>query len=215
MPRLLLVRHASTLRPDTPRMSGWTDLPLTDEGRRQVEALASWMLKEAPLDRVYSSPLQRARETAQALRSRVAVDIVYDDALREIHCGEVDGRPIREVEAERPELWAANLAQNDDDFRWPGGESYREFRERCVRAVRRIAASGGSRIALVTHSGFINQVVGSLSGIGLSPARWEPFRPGNASITEIDWSGDDGVLVAFDRRAGRPGSSPDASIAEA
>jgi broad specificity phosphatase PhoE len=195
--RLHLVRHGHTAgnaaRSSAP-MSGWADVPLSPLGRWEAHALRR-RIAGASFLAVYTSPLQRASETA-----RIAApgrSIIACDDLREIHCGEPDGLPIAEVKGRYAELWRANLRQDDEDFRWPGGESYRELRARCAAAVRRIAAAHpGGRVLVFTHAGFISQVLGAIHG--MSPARWESFRPSNGSITVVDWEGDGGALVQFD-----------------
>lgn len=180
-------------------MSGWTDVPLSPLGRQQVELLAAELSEQLEFEAIYTSPFRRAADTARQLSQSGLGPLHVDDSLREIHCGTVDGLRIEHVRRSYPNLWAANLSQADDDFRWPGGESYREFRRRVLSGIRRIAKRHrGERIAVVTHAGVISQVVGSLHG--LSPARWEPFRPGNASLTTLQWSGNGGWVVSFDQR---------------
>jgi alpha-ribazole phosphatase/probable phosphoglycerate mutase len=192
--RFVLVRHAATAA-GAARMSGRSDTPLSDGGRRQVARLAARIAAGPPFDAIYTSPLSRAVETARALGAARPCA-----ALQEIDCGVVDGAPVDEVRSRHGELWAANLAQDDEDFRWPGGESYRELRRRCVAAIARLAARHrGGRVAVVTHAGVISQVIGAIHG--RSAAAWEPFRPGNASLTVVDWGDDGGALVSFDDRA--------------
>jgi broad specificity phosphatase PhoE len=121
-------------------------------------------------------------------------------ALCEISAGALEGWPVAEVARHFPQLWARHLAQDDEDAGWPGGETYRHFRTRVLRAVRRIAAAhAGRRVVLVTHAGVIGQVVGWLRGAGA--ARWEVFRPRNASITELEWAGPTGRVLRFDDAA--------------
>lgn len=181
-------------------MSGWTDFPLSPLGCRQAQALARRLAQELPVSALYTSPLQRAHDTARALTDLGLPDPKPLDDLREQGCGEVDGWPVSEVRQRFPGSWEANFRQDDPDFRWPGGESHRELRERCLAAVRRLAAAHpGERIAIVTHAGVICTVVGWLHGT--SPAEWEKFRPGNGSLTEIDWTGDRGTVLRFDDRA--------------
>lgn len=198
--RLVLIRHGHTSSNSLGgmRMSGWTDTPLSDQGRRQVACLARRMSSEAaPV--LYSSPLLRALETARPVAEAAGAELRLEPGLREIHCGEVDGWPVEKVQQLYPELWAANLRQGDECFRWPGGESYRELRERSLGVLRRIAAAHpGERVLVVTHAGVISQAVGCLSGI--SPARWGCHRPENCSLTEVDWEGESGRLVSFDDR---------------
>jgi len=120
--------------------------------------------------------------------------------LREIACGSLDGLPLAEVQARHPALWRRNLAQVDENFTWPGGESYRGFRRRVVRAVTMLAAAHlGERIVVVTHAGAISQLLGALHAE--SPARWEAFRVGNGSVTELHWQGYQAALVRYNLRA--------------
>jgi broad specificity phosphatase PhoE len=121
-------------------------------------------------------------------------------SLAEVDCGVLDGLTIESVRRDHAGIWAENEAQSNDDFRWPGGETYKEFRRRVVRAVRAIARKHpGERVILITHAGVINQILGTIAG--QSAARWENFRPGNATITEVIWKGDTGHVVAFDDRS--------------
>ncbi len=145
---------------------------------------------------VYSSTLRRAAETARA----APLEPLPADSLREINCGVLDGRPLEEIRARHPELWRRNLAQNDEDFNWLGGESYRQFRRRVLEAVSAIAANHKQeRVLIFTHAGVISQVLGALAGV--SAARWEDFRPGYASITEIDWNGGSPTVRRYDDRS--------------
>lgn len=199
MTRLILVRHGQTasngVDPD-PRLSGWTDLPLSPVGRKQIRALQRRLLQGPLADALYSSPLERARDTAHAIVCASQTALRLLDDLREIGCGQVDGMPISQVKRFCPELWQENLRQDNAGFRWPGGESYREFRERCLKALRTIvSAHPAQRVILVTHAGFVSQVLGALHG--LSPACWGYFRPENASLTELDWWEKGSRVVSF------------------
>lgn len=178
-------------------MSGWTDLPLNQIGRLQAERLGRRFRHEPPVTALYSSPLTRALDTAAhiATASTSPVQCVAD--LKEINCGEVDGVPIVLVKRSHAALWERNLQQEDDDFRWPGGESYRELRERSFRAIREIAATHeGERVAVVTHCGVITQILGALHGH--RPAHWEVFRVQNTSLTVLRWAEPQPELVTFD-----------------
>lgn len=197
---LLLLRHAHTDANEhgsTPRMAGWCDIPVSEAGEAQLDALRRVSLGElAPL--VYSSTSGRAMRTAAAAgRGRPVVPL---RSLREISCGEVDGWLLADVARQHPDLWRRNLAQDDPGFAWPGGESYARFRARVLRAFRGIAARHrGERVLVATHAGAIAQVVGHAAR--LSAARWEYHRPANCSVTtiEVDCDGAIGV-IEFDRR---------------
>ncbi len=198
----MLIRHAHTGANGGPGgravLQGRTDLPLSPLGWRQVGLLQRRLHGGPGFGAIYSSPLRRARDTAAALSAAGLGPLYLCPELQEIDCGRLDGMPLVEVERSFPDLWAANLRQTDEHFRWPGGETCREFRNRCIDAVTGLASRHQGRIALVTHAGVIGQVLGWLAGT--SPARWEPFRPGNTAITEIEWNNGSGTVIQHDDR---------------
>lgn len=170
-------------------MAGWVDIDVSARGEAQLDALRAADLGDlGPV--VYASSSTRALRTAAAAAH--GRRIITLRSLREIGCGDVDGWLLADVASRFPELWERNLAQNDPDFRWPGGESYRHFRVRITRALRAIAAQErGQRVLVATHAGAIAQIVGSIEGV--SPARWEAHRPANCSVTTVACD-EDGTL---------------------
>lgn len=200
--QLILIRHGHTASNSAggAQLSGRTDVPLSGPGREEVRRLRERLRWAPPFVAIHTSPLQRAYDTALALTDAGCGPLHICDGLREIDCGVLDGLPLDEVKRRVPDLWAANLRQDDDRFRWPGGESYREFRCRCLQAVRAIErAHRGARVALVTHAGVVSQILGALEG--LSPACWERYRPMNTALTEVAWGWGSGVVVTFDDHA--------------
>jgi alpha-ribazole phosphatase/probable phosphoglycerate mutase len=200
--RLMLIRHghiaANSGELNAP-MAGWTDVPLSARGRLEVKQLTQHLRRGPQFDAIYSSPLSRASDTARLLVAAGLGPFRLFPPLKEINCGEVDGLALGEVKRRLPLLWRENCRQEREELRWPGGESYREFRNRCVGAMHSIVAAHPSgRVAVVTHAGVISQILGSIAGV--SPARWALFRPGNASVTELVWRGSSGVVVSFDCR---------------
>jgi broad specificity phosphatase PhoE len=199
---LVLIRHAHAGDPNgggPGLMCGWHDAPLSPLGRAQVEQLRARLAAEEPPSALYVSALKRAQQTAQAVPAGLRLRARLLGALREIYCGQFEGLPLAEVQSQYPELWQRHLAQTDEHFRWPGGESYCGFRSRVLSTLRRIAAAyPGQRVWVITHAGVVSQLLGAFYGI--SAARWEVFRPGNASITEVSWDGEAGTLVRFDDR---------------
>jgi broad specificity phosphatase PhoE len=199
---LVLVRHGHVAANDateTARLCGWFDPPLSTLGCRQVARLRERFGTEPPVAALYASPLTRSRTTAEAIATTLALPIHWVPDLREISCGTVDGYPLVDVQRWFPELWTRNLAQADEGFAWPGGETYRDFRARVLRAVSSIAARHpDERVVVVTHTGPISQLLGALDGI--SAARWGYGRVGNASLTTIQWSDHSGRVLQFDDR---------------
>jgi broad specificity phosphatase PhoE len=203
MTTVLLLRHGHTAGNDAgpaAPLCGWLDLPLTPLGWQEAERLAGRLAEEPSFAALYASPLRRSRDTATLIGSRTGHLLRIDPDLREISCGALEGVPLATVEQQMPRLWEANLRQDDDNFRWPGGESYAEFRRRCTTCLLRlVTAHPGQQIAVVTHAGFIAQVVGQIKGA--SPARWSCYRPGNGSITAVAYRVQEGpALLRFDDR---------------
>jgi broad specificity phosphatase PhoE len=189
-------------------LSGRTDVPLSPRGRSELQRLQARLGRSTPFDAIYASPLRRAFDTATALEQAGLGSVHRCPGLQEIDCGTLDGMPLDRVQRLYPDLWHANQRQSDSGFRWPGGESYREFRCRCLIAVRTLARTHPhGRIALVTHAGVISQLVGFLRGT--SPAQWEPYRVGNTALTEIEWERTHGRILRFDDQDHLPGSTPE------
>jgi broad specificity phosphatase PhoE len=197
--RLILIRHAhvrGTNANGDPLLCGWFDEPLSTLGRRQVEDLRKRLLNEPEPAAIYCSSLLRTRETAGALRPGMISRLYFTNSIREIHCGGLDGIPLKDVELQHPDLWQLNFLQSDENFRWPGGESYKHFRSRILRFVEKAATlHKGGCIWIFTHCGVITQLIHSIYGI--TPARWNGFRANHASITELVWEKNHKTVVRF------------------
>jgi broad specificity phosphatase PhoE len=201
MTRLVLIRHAHADTGTPPgRLCGSFDVPLSRCGRAQIHALDNRRVRADRPGVMYTSPLTRARKTAWAISGLWQVRPRVHAALTEIHCGHVEGMWIPDVQREYPEVWKRNLEQADDDFAWPGGESYRAFRHRVLGALGDIAARHeGHRIAVVTHAGVVAQVLGTIRG--RPAAVWAPDRPAPLTATEVAWAnGSPASIVRFNSR---------------
>ena len=162
MTKLTLIRHGLTEWNVSGRFQGQTDLPLSAEGREQSRQLAHYL---QPLDaaEVWTSPLRRARETAET--AFPDHDVRIDPRLMELHFGAFEGST--QAENERHERWAWWY---DDPFarNTPGGESYRELRERVVDWYEELPDQG--HVLAFTHSGTIQMLLSHV--IGVERPRW-------------------------------------------
>ncbi|WP_340116334.1 histidine phosphatase family protein [Pelagibius sp. 7325] len=162
MSRLLLIRHGATAWNEAGRLQGRSDPPLSPAGRAAVEA---WVLPpEAQRARWLSSPLLRARQTAEILAARLppGAPVAEEARLIETDWGAWEGKTLATLRAELGEAMADNEARGLD-FRPAGGESPREVQQRLHPLLADLAAAGGTTLA-VTHKGVIRAVYALASG---------------------------------------------------
>ncbi len=194
---LLLVRHAETDDNVSMRLSGWTDTDLSVRGESQVELLADHFNREhGHIDALYSSPLIRARRTAEAIGALTGHTPILLDDLREMFFGELDGRPFEELREAYAHLLDADENSAIEDFMWPSGESRTGFTARVLRVTNEIARlHAGRAVGVVTHGGLIATLLTILHGE--SAANWRKWVVPNASLSEVVWdaSTQSGALV--------------------
>ena len=184
---LLLVRHAETEDNVKLRLSGWTDTDLSPRGESQVELLADHFNRHhGHIDALYSSPLIRARRTAEAIGALTGHTPILLDDLREMYFGELDGRPFEELREAYAHLLQADENSELEDFVWPSGESRSGFTARVRRVTDYVASRHpGRSVGVVTHGGCIATLLTIL--IGESAANWRKWVVPNASLSEIVW----------------------------
>ena len=179
--KLLLIRHGLTDWVGK-RLPGRTPgIHLNEEGSAQVGALAR-RLAGLPLAAVYSSPLERALETARPLAASHGVRLEVREALVEVDCGEWAGRDLEALHSES--LWLVIRAY-PSAARFPGGESLREARDRMVALLDGIRnAHQGQMVAVVSHSDPIRLAAAHYAGMALDLFQRLVISP--ASVTAFD-----------------------------
>jgi ribonuclease H / adenosylcobalamin/alpha-ribazole phosphatase len=146
----LLLRHGQTALSAERRFAGRGDFPLTDLGLEQAAAAAARLGHRGGIDLIVSSPLRRARQTAQAVADVAAVPLAVDDDLAETDFGSWEGMSFAEVTARWPDEMAAWLA--DADVAPPGGESFAAVAVRVDAALDRLlSAHQGKTVVVVSH----------------------------------------------------------------
>jgi len=155
---LLLLRHGPTPWNEAKRFQGWGDPALSEGGRVRAACLADRLAGER-FDRVYSSDLRRAAETAGIVFPER--EITMDGRLRELHFGELEGHTHDECEARFGDpfrAWVRDPAAHDP----PGGESLAAFRARVAGWMADLPAKG--HVGTVAHSGTIHLVLAEILG---------------------------------------------------
>jgi 2,3-bisphosphoglycerate-dependent phosphoglycerate mutase len=193
--RILLIRHAETDWNREARLQGHTDIPLNAVGLGQAARLGE-ALRGEPLDAVFSSPLQRAWQTASAVAAATGAPLTAEPGLQERGFGVFEGLNTAELEARFPaELlrWRAR----EPAFAAPGGETLQDFYGRCVAAAERcVAAHAGGSIALVAHGGVLDSLYRAATRQPLeAPRSW---RLGHAALNRLLHTGEGFSLVGWD-----------------
>ena len=127
--RLLLIRHAESVGNRERRLQGRTDFPLTERGRRQARELAA-ALSRVRVTAVYSSPIRRAMNTAEAIADRFGLTVEVQTELEEYDFGELSGLTWLEIQERRPQLIEQLLSDSREHPHYPGEEGSERFRER-------------------------------------------------------------------------------------
>lgn len=150
MTKIYLVRHAEAMGNVEEFFQGQTDCELSEKGKKQLELLAE-RFRDIPIEAIYSSPLKRTIDTAEAVNKYHNLTIIRDEGLIEINGGVWEGKPW----ADLPKLYPVehDLWQNKmQDFYVADGERMTEVFERVKNAVDKIAAENDGRtIAVVSH----------------------------------------------------------------
>lgn len=171
MTELILIRHGETDWNRELRFQGQLDVALNATGLEQARRVAQRLASEG-LHALFSSDLQRALQTAQALADATTVgEPVRVAALREQGFGVVEGCTVAEIKARLPEAWD-RWVQFDEHDRFEGGESLRELHDRVLGALQSLAARhAGRRVAMVTHGGVLDMIYRHAQGLSLSGPR--------------------------------------------
>ena len=184
MTRLILARHGQSVSNAVRRFQGVQDVPLSPLGLRQAEALGE-ALRRRRLAAIYTSPLTRARRTAEIVAAGLSMPVVTVEDLRELSLGEWEGCTVDEVSARDGDPYR-RWVRAPLDCPPPGGEALPEVCGRVLRAIDRIAAAhpNGDDVLIVAHGGVLSVSACHLLGCSLNTV-WR-LRVDNCSLTTIE-----------------------------
>jgi broad specificity phosphatase PhoE len=179
---ITLVRHGESTWNDLGLIQGQNDLAeLTDLGREQARAVAR-TLKSLGFDRLVTSDLARARQTAEIIGSELDLALAPDSLLRERCFGVLEGQPQEMLDSERSGIVDGVMV--DPDARPDGGESFRDVVTRAgifVESTR--DAADGERLLVVTHGGTIRALRAYVDGATLEGL--DAFAVANCSVWDL------------------------------
>jgi ribonuclease H / adenosylcobalamin/alpha-ribazole phosphatase len=188
----VLLRHGQTALSAERRFAGRGDFPLTDLGRKQAAAAAARLGQRGGIEFIVTSPLGRARRTAEAVAERLNVPMAVEDGLAETDFGAWEGMSFAEVSDRWPEemrLWLA-----DAEVAPPGGESFAAVARRVDAALDRLLAGRpGRTVVVVSHVTPIKTIICRAL---LAPlATLFRLHLDVASLSEADWFADGPALL--------------------
>ena len=191
---ILFVRHGQNPANVTRQLSHrHVDLSLNDQGRSQARAVAAHLAAggEGRIDALFSSPLRRARETAEVIGQALGLEITVLEDLRELDVGDLEGRSDDEAWRLHDAVDAEWLEGREGVF--PGGEDLPTFLARFRRAVGAVAeAVPDGRAVVVGHGGFLRIGMANLfRAPGVAPMT-DPIP--NCSILELELTADGAEL---------------------
>jgi probable phosphoglycerate mutase len=197
MPLFLLIRHGETGYVKKGRLSG--QLPgvhLNKKGKAQAEALAS-RFNGAEIKAIYSSPLERAQETAAPLAAALGLEVILCPGLIDTDVGEWTDRTIKSLKREK--AWRT-VQTAPSLLRFPGGETFGEAQRRICQQIEDLAAAHDPKdtIACISHADPIKLAVAYFIGLPLDLFQRLSIFPGSISALMIGDSGSHLITLNYD-----------------
>ena len=181
--RLCLVRHGETAWNAEHRVQSQLDIPLSEVGLKQAQAVGR-ALKEEHFDAIYSSDLVRARQTAEPIANFLSIKMLLEKDLRERHYGIFERLTYAEVKVRYPEDYARFEAR-EPDYAFRTGESLKDFSARSIAVISKIVNEHKDKSILVfTHGGVLDKLYRFITGLPLSAPR--NFGIPNAGLNRIE-----------------------------
>lgn len=205
--KIILVRHGETVYNKEGKFQGHDEVPLSEKGKAQAGAVAqrlkddvNW--KGQKVSAIYTSPMDRAMKTAEAIGEKLHLIPKPLPELKEADMGEWSGKTSSEVKEKyfdvhnKPLL--ARCEEDPDHFSFPGGESLKDLEERVTSSVNKIIQGhkADDTVVIVTHGGPVGVLLAHVLGKPLTSLR-RLSKQENASIrvVKVEKELDDGKLI--------------------
>lgn len=188
--RIILARHAEIGKEHQGRYIGSTDLPISEKGVGQARDLAARLVRYSPC-RCLSSPMERTRQTADILCSRLDITRQYDDGLVETNFGAWEGLTFAEIALKYPkevDRWSADGI----DFQFPDGEKNSDFYARVRKVALRMYDNEAPPLLVVSHGGVIRTLICHFLGLSFESYLLFDIKPARFAV--LDLFGQRGVL---------------------
>jgi len=188
----VLVRHGQTPTTGTTLPGRARGLHLSETGRDQAERVASRLATLAPVAAVYTSPLERTRETAAPIAGALGLRVRTERGLLECDFGDWTGRRLADLR--RSAQWRT-VQRYPSGFRFPAGESFAEMQRRITGTIARlVAAHPGQTVVAVSHADPIKAAIADALGTHLDLFQRIVISP--CSVSMVVYGADGPVVLA-------------------
>lgn len=189
MTELYLIRHCESEANTGKLIAGISDVAVTENGKKQLRYLGE-RFREIPLDAIVTSPLTRARLTAEAINAYHGLAVEVDPAFSEMNAGIYEMKLLSELPEEQQYIWINEPYR----FAAPGGETMQEVYDRAWQGVlNTVEKHRGGTVAITTHGGLLRCLFCRIQGVPLEELNSAPFC-GNTSVNHISVD-DDGTVL--------------------
>ena len=197
MTELILVRHGESQFNAEHRWAGWEhESPLTPRGVHEAQNTARLLSGENDISAIYSSPLTRARQTAEIIGDSIGLHPVLVEGLKEVNVGCIAGLTQSEFAEKYPDVYARWQNRADAQFTWPGGEQRAGFFRRAAQTIQQILERHPhDKVAVVCHGGVIRASLAYL--VPESHAEWWTYSLHTASVTRMQIGPEGPKLVSL------------------
>ncbi|HEC33575.1 MAG TPA: histidine phosphatase family protein [Chloroflexi bacterium] len=185
--RVLLIRHGQTEWNREQRFRGRADIPLDETGLRQARVTAKYVAARWPVRAVYSSPMQRAIQTAEAIAAVQGLEVQLLQGLLDLDFGMLQGQPFADARVCYPDLLRAWF-EAPHTVRFPGGEGLDEVRNRCTATLREVVDRHPEQtVAMVAHT-VVNRVL-LCAVLDLENDHFWHLGQDTCAVNLIEWDG--------------------------
>jgi broad specificity phosphatase PhoE len=182
MKQIILIRHGQAENNLHNLVGGWSNVNLTELGIKQAQAIAQRLEEELQGKyKIYSSDLNRAKQTAEIICKQLEVTPTYAHELREHNPGIASGMPIEEA----MKHWNNVPVLTPDHRPWTDSESWEEFYDRVTSFMNKLVETE-EHVIIVSHGGSIQNIIKWWICLPLSDLLKVAFSVSNASITVLD-----------------------------
>lgn len=193
MLEIILVRHGETAYNAAETFRGRADVPLNETGLKQAALLGDYLADEK-IDVVYSSPLQRAVQTAEAVASPHRLKVKLAENLNDIDCGRWEGLTLEEVQVKYEEEYQ-DWVDTPEQVKIPGGESLADVRNRVTPFIKdAVTRRREGKIVLVAHRAVNKVLICAL--LGLDNSMFWSFKLDTGAVSRFSFDGNRTAMIS-------------------